>query len=93
MHIGVCTIQLQLLANHSLKEKRRIIKSIKDKVKNKYNVSIAEIDSLDKWQLATLGIACVSNDSRFANSTLSNVIEFIDNMRVADLIDYHIEIL
>lgn len=93
MHIGVCTIQLQLLENHSLKEKRRIIKSIKDRVKNKFNVSIAEIDSLDKWQIATLGIACVSNDSRFANSTISNVIEFIDNMRVAYLIDYHIEIL
>lgn len=93
MHIGVCTIQLRLFENCSLKEKRRVITSIKDRVKSRFNVSIAEVDSLDKWQLATIGIACVSNDSRVANSILSSVVRFIDGMHIAEMIDYRIEIL
>jgi uncharacterized protein YlxP (DUF503 family) len=92
MHIGVCTIHLCLLENHSLKGKRRVVKSIKDRVRSKFNVSIAEIDGLNKWQRATLGVACVSRDARFANSVLSNVVDFISGMYLAELVDYEIEI-
>ena len=92
MHVGVCIIHLRLASSHSLKEKRRIIKSIKDRVKSKFNVSIAEVDALDNWQWAVIGVACISNDSGFANSVLSNVVDFIENIRVAELIDYEIEI-
>ena len=92
MHVGVCTIHLRLASSHSLKEKRRIIKSIKDRVKSRFNVSIAEVDALDNWQWAVIGVACVSNDSGFANSVLSNVVDFIENIRMAELIDYEIEI-
>ena len=92
MHVGVCTLHLRLASSHSLKEKRRIIKSIKDRVKNKFNVSIAEVDALDNWQWAVIGVACVSNDSGFANSVLSNVVGFVENIRMADLVDYEIEI-
>jgi uncharacterized protein YlxP (DUF503 family) len=92
MHVGVCTIHLRLASSHSLKEKRRIIKSIKDRVKSRFNVSIAEVDALDSWQWAVIGVACVSNDSGFANSVLSNVVDFIENIRMAELIDYEIEI-
>ena len=92
MHIGVCTLHLRLLENHSLKEKRRTVKSIKDRVRSKFNVSIAEIGGLDKWQRATLGVACVSNDAGFANSILSNVVNLISAMRPVELVDYEIEI-
>jgi uncharacterized protein YlxP (DUF503 family) len=92
MHIGICTLHLRLLENHSLKEKRRVVKSIKDRVRSKFNVSIAEISGLDKWQRATLGVACVSNDARFANSILSNVVNLISAMRSVELVDYEIEI-
>jgi uncharacterized protein YlxP (DUF503 family) len=92
MHIGICTLHLRLLANHSLKEKRRIVKSIKDRVRSKFNVSIAEIGGLDKWQWATLGVACVSNDARFADSVLSKVVDFVSGMCLAELVDYEIEI-
>jgi uncharacterized protein YlxP (DUF503 family) len=92
MHVGVCTIHLRLASSHSLKEKRRIIKSIKDRVKSRFNVSIAEVDALDSWQWAVIGVACVSNDSGFANSVLSNVVDFIENIHTAELIDYEIEI-
>ena len=92
MHIGICTLHLRLLEGRSLKEKRRVVKSIKDRVRNKFNVSIAEIDKLDKWQWATLGLACVSNDARFTNSMLSNVVDFIERIHIVELIDYEIEI-
>lgn len=93
MHIGVCTLHLRLTGSHSLKEKRRVVKSIKDRVRNKFNVSIAEVDALDNWQWATIGIACVSNDSGFANSVLSNVVNFIEDIRLAELVEYKLEIL
>jgi len=92
MHIGICTLHLRLLDNHSLKDKRRVVKSIKDRIRSKFNVSIAEIGGLDKWQWATLGVACVSNDARFANSILSNVVNLINTVRSVELVDYEIEI-
>jgi len=92
MHIGICTLHLRLLESRSLKEKRRVIKSIKDRIKNKFNVSIAEIEKLDQWQWATLGVACVSNDARFANSVLSNIVDFINGAHMVELVDYEIEI-
>ena len=92
MHIGVCILHLRLADSHSLKEKRRVVKGIKDRVKSKFNVSIAEVDALDNWQWAVLGVACVSNDSGFANSVLSSVVNFIEDMHLADLVDYKIEI-
>ncbi len=92
MHIGVCTLHLRIPESRSLKEKRRAIKSIKDKIRNKFNVSIAEIDRMDEWQWATLGVACVSNDARFTNSILSNIVDFINRTHTVELVDYEIEI-
>ena len=92
MHVGICTLYLRLLEGRSLKEKRRVIKSIKDRIRAKFNVSVAEIDELDKWQRATLGVASVSNDSRFTNSVLSSVVNFVDGINTVELVDYEIEI-
>ena len=92
MHIGICTLHLRLLEGRSLKEKRRVIKSIKDRIRGKFNVSIAEIDSLDKLRSATLGVACVSNDAAFTNSVLSNVVNFVNEVHAVELVDYEIEI-
>ena len=77
MHVGVCRIELRLPENQSLKGKRRVIKSIITRLQNKYNVSVAEVDNQDLWQLATLGIACVSNHRRHADEILSNVVKFV----------------
>jgi len=92
MHVGICTLHLRLADSHSLKEKRRVVKSIKDRVRNKFNVSIAEVEALDNWQWAVIGVACVSNDSGFANGVLSNVVSFIDDMRLVEIVNYEIEI-
>jgi uncharacterized protein YlxP (DUF503 family) len=77
MHVSVCQIQLRLPENHSLKGKRQVVKSIITRLQNKFNVSVAEVDNQDLWQLATLGIACVSNHRRHADETLANVVKFI----------------
>lgn len=77
MHVSVCEIQLRLPENHSLKGKRQVVKSIITRLQNKFNVSIAEVENQDLWQLATLGVACVSNHRRHADETLANVVKFI----------------
>ena len=80
--------------NASLKGKRQIVKSIISRVQNHYHVSVAEIDDHDLWQIATLGIACISNDRRHANEILSKIVDFINQSRFeAELVDYQIEIM
>lgn len=93
MIIGTAKIYLSAPWVHSLKEKRMIIKSIIDKVKHRYNVSIAEIENQDIHQTITIGIACVSNDTRHADSMINNVIEFIENSTEADVENIETEIL
>jgi len=94
MVIGACTVQLRIAGNRSLKGKRRVIKPLMARVRNQFNVAIAEVGNHDAWQSATLGIACVSNDAAHANSILSHVVNFIERTnRDTELIDYQIEIL
>ena len=94
MNVGVCKIKLRLPENLSLKGKRRVLKSITTRVGNRFNVSIAEVDDQDLWQLATLGICCLSNNKRFTNEVLSKVVDFIVNGRFEiEILDYEIEIL
>jgi uncharacterized protein YlxP (DUF503 family) len=86
MHVGVARVALHLAENSSLKGKRVVVKSVVQRVRNRFNVAIAEIDSQDAWELITLGIVCVSDDRRHTNEMLSNVIDFIETQRLdADL--------
>jgi len=94
MNVGVCRIELRLAENLSLKGKRRVLKSIITRVSNKFNVSVAEVDDQNLWQLATLGICCVSNNSRYTNEVLSKVVDFVVNSRLeVEILNYEIEIL
>ncbi len=94
MQVGVCRIKLRLPENLSLKGKRRVLKSITTRVSNKFNVSIAEVGDQNLWQLATLGICCVSNNSRYTNEVLSKVVDFVVNSRFeVEILNYEIEIL
>ncbi len=94
MNVGVCKVRLRLPENLSLKGKRQVVKSITTRVGNKFNVSVAEIDDNDLWQLATLGICCVSNNKRHTNEVLSKVMDFIVGSRFeVEVVDYEIEIL
>lgn len=93
MVVGTMVIELHLHENRSLKGKRKIVKSMIDKVKHKFNVAIAEIGSNDKWQKIELGIATVGNDIRHIDSSLSNVLAFLDSLYLAEIVDSKTEIL
>ena len=94
MNVGVCKIRLRLPENLSLKGKRQVLKSIISRIENKFNVSVAEVDDHDLWQLATLGVGCVSNDKRYTNEVLSKVVDFVVNGRFeVEILDYEIEIM
>ena len=94
MNVGVAQVSLRLPENLSLKGKRQVLKSIISRVRNKFDVAIAEVDDNDDWQLMTIGISTVSNDRRFTNSVLSKVVEFIEKARFeAEMLDYSIEII
>lgn len=93
MNVGVCRIELRLPENQSLKGKRQVVKSIIARLQNKYNVSVAEIDNQGLWQLATLGITCVSNHRRHADETLSSVVRFVvQNYPNLEIVNSEIEI-
>ena len=94
MNVGVCRIEIRLPENLSLKGKRRVLKSITTRVRSRFNISVAEVDNQDLWQLATLGICCVSNNNRYTNEVLSKVVDFIVNSRFeVEILNYEIEIL
>lgn len=78
--IGLCTLDLFLGEANSLKDKRRVLKSMLEKVKSRFNVSIAEVDRQDLWQRATVAFACVSNERAHADSTLSAVVRYLEQM-------------
>src|SRR6202022_500590 len=82
IHIGIARVVLHLAENASLKGKRMVVKSVAQRVRNRFNVAVAEVDTQDAWQVATLAIVCVSDDPRHTNEVLSKVIDFIESERL-----------
>ena len=94
MNVGICKVKLRLPDNLSLKGKRQVVKSVTARLKNKFNVSVAEVEDNDLWQLATIGICFVSNDQRFTNEVLSKAVDFVVNSQGDyKMLNYEIEIL
>ena len=81
MVVGIGIMRFRLHECRSLKGKRKIVKSLVGQIRNAFNVSIAEVEDNDKWQLATMGICCVSNDKKYTNDVLTKVESFISNGR------------
>jgi uncharacterized protein YlxP (DUF503 family) len=92
MFIGVCTFEVHIPDSGSLKTKRQSLRSLKDRIRNKFNVSVAEIEDNDLWQKATLAVAAVSNDRTHLNQTLDHVLDVVRAVPELDLLDYHIEL-
>lgn len=92
MVVGVASIEVHIPESGSLKSKRRFIKRIKDRVKNRFNVSIAEVDHNELWQRTTLGVSVVANKKQFANQVLSEVVDFIGRENGVQILDYSIEL-
>jgi uncharacterized protein len=91
MIVGTLKLRLIVRESRSLKEKRRVVSSLKERIRNAFNVSIAELESLDSQQHAVLGIAFVTNERRFAQEVLSQVVNLVRSHPVAQLLDYELE--
>jgi hypothetical protein len=92
MVVGLANIDIHIPESGSLKNKRHFLKGIKDRVKNRFNVSIAEVDHNDLWQRATLGVSVVANQKQFANRVLSQVVDFVGRENGVQILDYSIEL-
>lgn len=94
MNVGACLITLRLPENDSLKGKRQVIKSLVTRLHSRFNVSVAEVDNNESWQIASLGVTCVSNSSRHVDEVVSKVVAFIERSRLnAEVLDYEVELL
>lgn len=82
MIVGMLLIELRLPGNHSLKGKRQVVKSLIARLHNRYNVAAAEVENNDRWQVATLGVACVSNNAVHARAILEKVASFVEADRL-----------
>ncbi len=92
MFIGVCTIELHVPDSGSLKTKRQSLRSLKDRIRSKFNVSVAEIADNDLWQKASLAVAAVSNDKAHLNQTMDHVLNLVRAVPELSLLDFQIEI-
>ncbi len=92
MVVGALKIELHLHDNRSLKGKRKVVRSMVGKVRHKFNVSIAEVGSNDKWQKIELGVSAIGNDRRHIDASLNNVLAFLDSLYLAEIVDSSIEI-
>lgn len=91
MVIGVLELDLFIPEANSLKTKRQALRGLKDKIRRKFNVSVAETDNLDKWQRQTLAVACINSDRRFLNSVLSKIVDLVETHRSVELLKHTIE--
>lgn len=91
MHVGILQIDLMIPEALTLKDKRRVILSLKDRIANSHNVSVAEVDRLDEHQRSIIGIAMVSNDKRYVEGGLSKIVDMVRMNPGVNLVDFQIE--
>jgi uncharacterized protein YlxP (DUF503 family) len=90
--VGTLKLRFVLRESHSLKDKRRVIKSLKDTMSNKFNISVAETDEQDVWQTAQIGVAVVGTDTPFVQSVLTQVVNYVRYFGGVELVDQQQEI-
>jgi uncharacterized protein YlxP (DUF503 family) len=94
MVIGVCTLELNIPSANSLKEKRQIVKSVMARLRNEFNISVAEVDRLDRRQSAVIAAVTVSGDKDYAHGLMTRVALWVDHNRLdCYLVDYEIELI
>ena len=91
--LGLCTIELFIADSQSLKDKRKVLLSLKDKLQQKFNLSVAEVDEQDMWQKAVLALACVANDSRHVNQVLDQALNLIRSNPTVAVVQSRVELL
>ena len=93
MVVGLCTIELFIPGSLSLKDKRQVIHGLKDRLRRKFNLSVAEVDGQDLWQKAILGMACVSNESSHVSQVLEQALNLIKSMPAVEVVRTQLELL
>jgi uncharacterized protein YlxP (DUF503 family) len=82
VNVAVCRLTFRLPENQSLKGKRQVIKSIQQRLHNRFNVSVAEVDHNDAWQLAAIAICCVANEASHAGEVVANAVTYVEELRL-----------
>ena len=94
MVIGICTIELSLPDNDSLKDKRSVLKPLVVRMRREFNVSVAEVDQQDTWRSATLGVAAISNDAAYLHGLFEKLVKWLESSRdPVQVMDWQIEII
>jgi uncharacterized protein len=93
MIVGVCTIELFIPDGHSLKGKRQVLQSLKSRLREKFNLSVAEVGDHDLWQKSVLGLACVANESAHVSQVMEQALNLIRGIPTIELVRSHVELL
>jgi len=91
--VGTLEIELLIAESHSLKARRRVVKSLKDRIRTRFNVSVADVGDQDVWQRVILGVAVVTSDRRFANEILSKVLDLVAGDPRADVVGQRMSVI
>ncbi|HVS41231.1 MAG TPA: DUF503 domain-containing protein [Candidatus Dormibacteraeota bacterium] len=93
MVIGSLTVSIHIPESHSLKEKRQVVQSVVARLRRTFNIAVAEVGDQDTWQLATIGIACVSGDGRHADEMCQKVLRHLENEGEAQVTTSRFELI
>jgi uncharacterized protein YlxP (DUF503 family) len=92
MIVGSLRVRLLIRQSRTLKDKRQVVQSIKDRLQNRFNVSVAEVDAEDHRQLAVLGLAMVGNEARHVRTVLEQIVNALRSHPVAEFLDHEMEV-
>jgi uncharacterized protein YlxP (DUF503 family) len=92
MIVACARVTLMIPGNHSLKGKRKVVKSLVEKVRHRFDAAAAEVEDHDLWQKAQIGLALVGNDSQVLSARLSQIMKFMESLHVAEIIDSYVEL-
>ena len=93
MVVGAALVELHVHGSKSLKEKRGVVRSVTRRVRNRFNVAVAEVGGQDTWQRAQLGLTAVGNDARNVRAVLERAVEFIEQLHLAEVFDSDVELV
>jgi len=93
MPVGLLTLEIFIPDSHSLKDKRQVLRSLKDRLRARFNVAVAELDHQDTWQRSQVGVVSLSNDAAHLEQSLQAVFAEAENVLGRDLVDHNLELL
>jgi uncharacterized protein YlxP (DUF503 family) len=94
VNVGVLRFSLRIPESGSLKDKRQVVRSVSQRIRNKFQAAVAEVDDNDAWQLATIGVACVANTARHCEEVLNEIVAYVESSRLdAEVVGVEREVL